>query len=236
MENALDVFVDAKKKIHTLDIPSKEMVDNLISAAMRNVALELNMVSIEGFHGAVDTLDKVKAVEDYIKVKRGQLKADLVTQNKVAVARLYIVRDIGKWLKKYLAHRKHSVNVDAQNNNEFWIEELGINRHQSSDWQMVASIPTQEFDQWLSQFVSDAEKLEAELTLEKLLDYIRPETKTENKDKGGIHQNLRDYYRVFLGKISTGELSRDALVREIDTWNSTKEYVDKVLREAGELF
>ena len=109
MSDAIEVIVDAHKKLGQLDLQNKELVNELLLSARRNVAIQLADASVEGFKGALDTMDKVKAIEDYIKVKVGQNLAELHTQNMVAAERLRIVRDIGKWLEKYLAHYKQAI-------------------------------------------------------------------------------------------------------------------------------
>lgn len=252
MTSVLDYYVDANNAVHNLDIPNKDAIEALTRSAMRMIAVDLNRIDVPGFKGAVDTLDKLKAIEDYIRVKKAQQLADLVTQNKVAASRLYAVREIGKWLKIYLAPAnrpkencasRSTVNDDP----EYHLDELNITRHQSADWQMIASIPTKEFDEWLNQFVSDAEKIEAELTLSKLLEYIRPQReKQPTKETPNLlphvktvyvdADNLLNHLPEMIRGICEGNTPKDQFIKVRDKLNELPEQINRALRQAGEMY
>ena len=237
MSDAIEIITTAQNELDQLDLRNKDLVNSLLLSARRNVAIQLADKSIEGFKGAVDTMDKVKAIESYIKVKRGQGQAELVTQNRVAAERLRIVRDIGKWLEKYLAHKKHSNPLEGSNNDDgFWLEELGIDDHQSSDWQKAAEYPDEEFERWLFNFLDTAQKLEEELYLNKFLQYLRPRPEPEEKKLPKPEFDYRKYQQDLLTDASMGGVSREEVNKRIKAWTTTREYVETIYKQIGELY
>jgi len=199
-------------------------------------------VSIEGFKGAVDTMEKVKAVQDYIKRRRGQSKAELVTQNMVAAERLRIVRDIGYWLKKYLADpgdskNKYQSGLIFDKENIFWLDDLEITLNQSADWQKAASITDEQFENWLSSVLDIAVKNEIELYLKYLLQYVKGKPEKDNINESlNPHEIYRKYLVEFGKRNSEGNISQGEFVREKDEWLKTQKCGETIMRQGGELF
>jgi hypothetical protein len=122
MTNAIELFDTAEKAVRNLDIPSREVVQALAKSAMRMVAIEL---ADGNPRGALDTLDKMDAIETYIKAKVRQEHADVITQNIIAANRFRIRWEIGKWLDKHIV-RDGSRPTDFSEKpvDKYWIEDV----------------------------------------------------------------------------------------------------------------
>jgi len=103
MTNALDLYVEGRKGIRDLDIPlpNKETYAAITTYVINNVLLDLQNNDTAA---AVDTADRLRAMEQYIKAKVQRQEADLATQNMMAALRLRTIREIGKWLQENVSH------------------------------------------------------------------------------------------------------------------------------------
>jgi hypothetical protein len=241
MTDAINAITIAEKEVEKLTIADKELVNTLLMSARRNVQIQLDKKTAEGFKEAVDTMDKVKAIEDYIKRKRGQGRAELVTQNMVAAERLRIVRDIGDWLGMYLLSGRPKEKVASDGNllyeeQLYKLEQLEINEHQSSDWQKVAGVTEYEFTKWLDKFLDSAEKSEIELYLKLLLLYAKGKEESTPIESLTEEEEYRKYYFMFFNKCDSGNMSKIEFTKRKDDWIATQQYIENNMRQRGELF
>ena len=247
MTDAINAITIAEKEVEKLTIADKELVNTLLMSARRNVQIQLDKKTAEGFKEAVDTMDKVKAIEDYIKRKRGQGRAELVTQNMVAAERLRIVRDIGKWLWEYLKkdveylkrgteNPRSRSGSTAEEDISYSLDELEISKDQSSDWQKVAGVTEYEFTKWLDKFLDSAEKSEIELYLKLLLLYAKGKEESTPIESLTEEEEYRKYYFMFFNKCDSGNMSKVEFTKRKDDWIATQQYIENNMRKRGELF
>lgn len=252
MTDALEVIVNAHKEVSGLDFQNKELINALMMSARRNVAMQLADGSIEGFQEAIDTMSKVKAIEDYIRAKRDQSLyhfqskneqwlEELNTQNLVAAERLRIAKSLGIWLIAngeiqgyYDPHR------DAGHGPPYSYEELNIDDRKALNWKTIGRAEESDFENWINQFLETAQKKEDELSQNKLLSYLLPRQEAEKKGKLDAEQQLLNQVEFHFYKIKkevcSGKLSEASLMKSIDRWNKTKKYIDLQLKESGEMF
>ena len=169
MAGAIELFDTAEKAVRELDIPSKEVVQALARSAMRMVAIDL---ADGNPRGALDTLDKMDAIESYIKAKVRQEHADVITQNIIAANRFRIRWEIGKWLDTNIARQQDRINKAGSGPGlgKYWLEEIfGSNGNsaqaKSSDWQRLykAFPEPNQLDEYLSPWESAENKAADEL-------------------------------------------------------------------------
>lgn len=169
MTNAIELFDTAEKAVRNLDIPSREVVQALAKSAMRMVAIEL---ADGNPRGALDTLDKMDAIETYIKAKVRQEHADVITQNIIAANRFRIRWEIGKWLDENLAEKgdRKSKCIPEIHLDKYWIEDVFGNngnsaRFKSQRWQALyrAFPEPNQLDEYLKPWESPDNKTADEL-------------------------------------------------------------------------
>lgn len=140
MNSAIQLLTEAEKQVRDLDIPSREAVQALAKSALRMVAVDL---ANKNPKGALDTLDKMDAIEGYIKAKVQQEHADQVTQNVVAASRFRIRWEVGKWLDKYLVGTvRKGTSLPEKEVDKYWLEDVFGNngfsaQHKSFEWQQL---------------------------------------------------------------------------------------------------
>lgn len=118
------------------------------------------------------SVDEVKTIRDQAEAARAymrQAKASLRMQNQCAEIKLRAERRLGELLAKQVPSqggrpkkRSHAGTVSRPT-----LEQLGINKNQSSRWQRIASIPARQFDSYLQQ--AQADDSDEELTTAGLL-------------------------------------------------------------------
>jgi hypothetical protein len=170
--NAIEIFANAAREVRDLDIPSRREVEVLANSALRTIAAELEE---KNFQGALDVLDKTKAIEDYWKKKIDRHNVqDVRTLNVWSAGRMRGLRECGVWLEENLnksgVNRKYGA-ADNVLSGSFWLDDLGIDEQQSHRWQALAKVEDEEFDTLLNDFVN---KLEDALTFDRVWKAIKP--------------------------------------------------------------
>src|SRR4030042_1715424 len=146
------------KEIRSMKIPDKVAVEEFTKNAIKIVRMAL----VENdFYTAIDTMDKTRVIEDDVKAKVRRNHAQLVTQNIAAAGRYEILWELGGWLDENLVHdgRKTDQRIKRADQNgkpKFWLDDLGINNHQSINWQNIhANLTIDELRSWADQYLHD---------------------------------------------------------------------------------
>jgi hypothetical protein len=190
---ALELFDQATKAVRASDLSNREVIEGYGHAAMRaiDVALKRN-----DFRNAIDTLEKTRAIEDYVKFQIRNKRATVVDANRMVVVVFKIIRELGWWLDENLvvpgSTKKYSSNIwpeiAAVLKPKFYLEDLGISAVSSHRWQKIASLPEEEFEAYIKPFLEvemDEKDRDALLSVNKLLIYISAMEKTVEVIKAG---------------------------------------------------
>jgi len=181
MAGAIELFSTAEKAVRELDIPSKEVVQALAKSAMRMVAIDL---ANNNPKGALDTLDKMDAVESYIKSKVQQEHADQVTQNVIAASRFRIRWEIGGWLKENIVQKAHKPSYHSERyEDKSWLQDVFGNNgtaaaNKSSQWQQFRSAfpERSQLDEYLTPWEDPNNKKVDELMWKHVWVIVKPHT------------------------------------------------------------
>ena len=219
MAGAIELFSTAEKAVRELDIPSKEVVQALAKSAMRMVAIDL---ANNNPKGALDTLDKMDAVESYIKSKVQQEHADQVTQNVIAASRFRIRWEIGGWLKENLHGRGKSKSGSGLDLNKYWLEEVfGSNGYpamtKSSDWQRLreAFSDLQQLDEYLKPWEDPNNKKVDELMWKHVWVIVKPPAPKAPEEP--LEVELTPAGEKFYRELKSLETATIAYVKYLDT-------------------
>jgi hypothetical protein len=230
--NAIEIFANAAREVRDLDIPSKQAVEALTRSALRMVALDLSNNNIQG---AIDTKEKLQAVENYIKAKVGQQQADLITQNIVAAGRLRIIREVGKWLIEYLPNggdRKsdsHDVNLIPR------LSDLGVTGNDSSRWQQVAELPDKDFEAWLQPYLNDNVSKGEELYFSRLLKYVQPPREPSDSANNGSPLSMQPHINAVYCWVRDGSNVLQTVVEEVGKGETPQRQIAFVIEQLGSL-
>lgn len=179
--NTLATIHSAADAIRELDIPSKETAKALVQSAMRMVALDLSNGNLAG---AKHTVDKLEAVEKFLKRKVQQQQADRITQNIVAAGRYRTIREIGAWLIDNVDHNGNSRSSHASERIVYKVSEvlteLGIGKTTYIKWMDIGRLPDQEFNEWLAPYLDETIQQNMELYITSLYKYASPSNVTRS--------------------------------------------------------
>lgn len=125
--------------IKGMNIPDKDMVEAFAHSALRCVRMALAENNI---YAAIDTLDKTRLVEEYIKSKVHRNQAQLQTQNIIAADRYEMLWELGGWLDENVAHNGGARPMTPagkviDGKPKFYLSDIGITDHQSEGWQTI---------------------------------------------------------------------------------------------------
>src|SRR4030042_602210 len=176
MTNPLDLYVNANKEVRILNLPNEETINALTVSVMRLVALDLQNNNIKG---ALDTKDKLQAMEDYIAAKVSQQEADLKTQNMIAALRLRTIREIGDWCEKNI---EHSGGKPSPEGKVTW-KKIGVSHNTGNEWMAVSKIPNDQFELWLTPYLGVGVKTGMELYFSRLLEFAEPRITKAKEEK-----------------------------------------------------
>lgn len=130
-----------------------------LSEEAKEMARNINSLH-QSIDAKLDTMKKMQVLGDYIQAKIRDRDAAFQAKNNFAEIHLRYERDIGKWLKDMEKHppgpepkdQSHHVTEPPK------LEDLGIGRMQSHRWQAIATIPEDDFEQYInSKKTSDQE-------------------------------------------------------------------------------
>jgi len=187
-------FNNVLKNVRESDTPSKEVIVSLTQAAYQAV---VEYLAEDNMAMAIDTMEKTKAIEDYVKAKVHHQQMELYHANIVTATRFDMLREIGWWLDENLAeYGEHGVFYDRwnkiyrpvnmskqlhiQGKPKFFLRDLEITHYQSERWQAIARLPEEEYRAWLNPYLHDGiEGKENELYFSRLYSYARPKKTVE---------------------------------------------------------
>lgn len=145
-----------------MNLPAK--IESQTSALAVLEEVRLALASCVDVKQAKEIRDRAKAVECYLKQQRESAEA----QNQAARIKLFASRRAGELLAEM---KLQGGDRKSKSHDETLIlSDLGINKHQSSRWQALASIPEETFDAFIEEAVSKGELTEkAAISLAKKL-------------------------------------------------------------------
>ncbi len=186
MDSALDIFVDATRRIRDLELPSRAQLEGMMKSAMALVARDLEANNIRG---AIDTMEKTKAIEDYVKARVRHEKLDLVRGNVVVAGRLDILREIGWWLDENITrdvNKRYAdyIDVIGDEKPKFFLDDIGVTPRQSYQWQEIASLPEEEYQEFRKPYLQDS--AQDELYFYRLWKYMHPEYSDDPDEELGV--------------------------------------------------
>jgi hypothetical protein len=173
--------------IKGMSIPDKDMVEAFAHSALRAVRMALVEDNI---YSAIDTLDKTRLVEEYIKSKVHRNQAQLQTQNIIAADRYEMLWELGGWLDENIKtgranqyNNREVIALDALTKNKpvFWLSDLGIDNRQSSQWQRIRTniSDVNDLRSWCQDYIADGKELQWGL----LWSYANPRPPREPEPK-----------------------------------------------------
>jgi hypothetical protein len=245
--NAIEIFANAAREVRDLDIPSKQAVEALTRSALRMVALDLSNNNIQG---AIDTKEKLQAVENYIKAKVGQQQADLITQNVVAAGRLRIIREVGKWLIDNIPHEGGQPKKEPLPRVTVLTSDLGISRKTSDTWQQVAELPDDEFEAWLQPYLDGNVSKGEELYFSRLLKHVQPPKEPSDSTSNGAPLSMQPHInavycwardgvnvlQTYVEEVGKGETPQRQIAFVIEQLSSLQKEIETAKRQSGELY
>ena len=171
---ALQLFTEATKAVHNTAL-NDASIEVFGRAAIRAIDAALKENAMEQ---ALDTMQKTKAIEDYVISQIDRQRIELAEVNRLIAFRFQILRKIGWWLDENID--KHpGVSSDMVTHSEkpkFYLEDLGITKKQSMWWQRMARMSDEEFDAFIEPYLQvDTEDREQLLSLNKLLNFLAPD-------------------------------------------------------------
>jgi len=177
--NALSLFGQATKAVRRSDLIDKEEIEIFGTMAMRAVDAALKEGDI---HSAIDSMEKTKAIEDYIKYQVWHERVTMAEANRMVVWRLKILRKIGDWLGENLARPGFDVGAGRNSGSKsvttkpaMFLSDIGIDKATSSRWQKIASVSEKDFDAFVKPFTETPEDTRDNvLTVNKVLMFIDP--------------------------------------------------------------
>lgn len=135
-----------------MNLPAKIKFQAAALAVLEEVRLAL--AQCVDVRDAKEIRDRAKAVECYLKQQRESAEA----QNQAARIKLFASRRAGELLREMDGKGTHGGN--RKSSSTMRLDEMGINKSQSSRWQALASIPEDTFEAFISESVSKGELTE----------------------------------------------------------------------------
>lgn len=134
------------KQIQGMSIPDAKLVEEFAHSALKAVRMAL---AEDNIYSAIDTMDKTRLIEEYIKTKVKRRKAELSTKNIIAGDVFEMIWEMGDWLDENLVYREQKTHNNqhhkpADNKNKlwangkpkFWLDQLDITETESREWQI----------------------------------------------------------------------------------------------------
>ncbi len=121
------------------------------------------LAEIKTIETGVEYLNKVKAIETWAKAE----KKDAELQNIIAEQKLRTQRILGKLLKTELPQGRSVTGSDTLS-----LDKIGVSRNESSDFQKIASLPQEIFEQEIKVAKQETSK-RIELTTSRMLNAVK---------------------------------------------------------------
>ena len=143
---------------------------------------------------AIDTMQKTKALEDYVKSQIARKRVTVANANRMVVVVFRIIRELGFWLNENLVVPGRTKMYSSSFPSEiapvlkprFYLDDLGVSAVNSHRWQKIARVPDAEFEAYIKPFLQVDEKDRDDLlSVRKLLIYISAMEKTGQSDEEG---------------------------------------------------
>lgn len=232
--NVLDVYNAALQKTYELDTPDKEMVKALVKTALNHVALAMQNNDAKS---ALDTADKLGAIERYIKAKVAQNQSDLLTQNIIGVARARILKELGLFADKYFPHGGEAGKHLLGSTEEYF----GYSQREVWEWRIVGRMSEDDFNKWSEYYLDGGVGKNKEFVWAKLIGYLRP--KGETTERFPYNPTLEEWIQVgsyllqeWVHKVTKGELSRESVRPVVDKLKLLAKTIISTMRQVGELY
>lgn len=149
---------------------------------------------IKSIEDGIPYLNKLKAIEIWVKAE----KKDAELQNIVAEQKLRTQRILGELIEE--GQRKGTIatpqatlkqnTVVPHGNNGQCLDEIGISRKQSSNFQAIASIPEDDFEEFIQEKKTAVNNAVKELTTAGAVRLAK--SLTQKKDELKINQDLQE--------------------------------------------
>lgn len=247
MTNALDLYVEGRNGIRALDIPlpNKETYVAMTTYVINHVLADLQENNTKG---AVDTVDRLKAMQQYIVAKVRRQEADLTTANMMEAIRQRSIREIGKWLQENVGNPGQY----RQSSGEPIVGlPEGIDDHQSSRWQRVAQVSDEKFEEFLYPYIHRDGNNLPQLYFNQLLSYARPprepglsipriEPPLTLKPAARLvwigADKLEMALQSWVEEVSVGDTSQHQLVAVVEKLRKVNNWIITAIKQNGELF
>lgn len=131
-----------------------------------NQALQLRddakyqLEQIKDIESGLEYLNKVKAIETWAKAE----KKDAELQNMIAEQKLRTQRILGRLIKEGQERGEMKTQASAKSSTMRELDDLGINKKQSSTFQQIAAIPEKNFEEYIKEKKEAVNNAVAELT------------------------------------------------------------------------
>lgn len=118
------------------------------------------LLEIRDIESGIDYLNKVKAIEVWAKAE----KKDAELQNLIAEQKLRTQRILGRLIKEGQDNGEIKTQATAKSSTIEELDSIGINKKQSSAFKQIASIPDDDFEEFISEKKQAVNNAVAELT------------------------------------------------------------------------
>lgn len=119
-----------------------------------------HLLEIRDIESGIDYLNKVKAIEVWAKAE----KKDAELQNLIAEQKLRTQRILGRLIKEGQDNGEIKTQATAKSSTIEELDSIGINKKQSSAFKQIASIPDDDFEEFISEKKQAVNNAVAELT------------------------------------------------------------------------
>jgi hypothetical protein len=219
----------------------------IMNSAVREVQVYLEN---EDVLSALDTVDKIKALQVYFLAMYRKKKARLIYQNIAADSHIRSVREIGHWLEGVIPHGGDRKSTSLNNEDDIKLRDLGITWNQSSQWQTVSRIPDIEYRRWAAPYMNGGVERGMELNFYKLWEHIKPKAEKPQKAKIeapiALSPALTAAYKAtkewkvamtaILEEVAVGDIPREQIVFVFEQMKDMPAILVKVMKEVGELY
>lgn len=119
-----------------------------------------HLLEIRDIESGIEYLNKVKAIEVWAKAE----KKDAELQNLIAEQKLRTQRILGRLIKEGQDNGEIKTQATAKSSTIEELDSIGINKKQSSAFKQIASIPDDDFEEFISEKKQAVNNAVAELT------------------------------------------------------------------------
>jgi hypothetical protein len=174
---ALVLFGQATNAVRASNLIDKEDIERFGVAGMRAVDAALKENNI---WSAIDTAEKTRAIESYLLFQKQHERLAMADVNRASKWHLKIIRKIGEWLDGHVAKGNPNLSNGGDistigistEETKVYLDEIGISKDKSADWQRIARMPEEEFEEFTAPFLKPEN--EVYLSPNKVLTHLSP--------------------------------------------------------------